>query len=99
VRRETADVALLTEFDDHAHMEAMGVGGLIYYFKGQLSERRECLSFCLWRTREQARAALHLPRHQDVVRAAREMYESYVLERYVIATHAGSSAIELRHAL
>jgi len=99
VRRATADTALLTEFDDHAHAEALGVGGLVYYFKGQLSERRACLSFCLWQTREQAKAALRLPRHHEAVRAVPEMYESYLLERYIIAKRAGSPEIELCEAL
>lgn len=89
VRRECADSDLLTEFDDHAYDEALGSGGLLHYFKGELSPRRECLSFCIWASREQARAALHLPRHAAAARLAATMYESYRLERYLLSKHAG----------
>jgi len=98
VRRATADTALLTEFDDHAYAEALEAGGLVYYFRGQLSPRRACLSFCLWDTPEQARAALRLPRHHNAVRAVPEMYESYLLERYTLIKRAGSPDLELGDA-
>jgi hypothetical protein len=97
VRRATADVDVLTEFDDHAHTEALDAGGLMYYFRGELGGDRECLSFCLWETQEQAKAALRLPRHQAAVRVAREMYESYLLERYILTKHRESAEIEFQH--
>ena len=97
VRRATADVDVLTEFDDHAHTEALGAGGLMYYFRGELGGDRECLSFCLWETQEQAKVALRLPRHQAAVRVAREMYESYLLERYILTKRRASAQIEFQH--
>jgi len=97
VRRGTADVDVLTEFDDHAHTEALDAGGLMYYFRGELGGDRECLSFCLWETQEQAKVALRLPRHQAAVRVAREMYESYLLERYILTKRRESAEIEFHH--
>jgi hypothetical protein len=48
LRREGADLDLLRERDRLAHQEAIGMGGLLRYFKGEANERRGCLSFCLW---------------------------------------------------
>ena len=50
-----ADLDLLREYDDRAFEEALVSGGLLRYFKGHANELGECLSFCLWETREQAR--------------------------------------------
>jgi hypothetical protein len=84
VRRATADVALLTAYDERAHAEALGAGGLLYYFKGEANERRQCLSFCIWESRPQAQAAARLPLHLAATRIAKEIYESYELERYIM---------------
>jgi hypothetical protein len=54
VRRPRADLSLLREHDDRAYQKALESGGLLRYFKGEANERGECLSFCLWETREQA---------------------------------------------
>ncbi len=82
VRRPEADLDLLREHDDRAYAEALGSGGLLRYFKGQANERRECLSFCLWETREQARRAARAASHRSAAGISVEMYESYVLDRY-----------------
>jgi hypothetical protein len=84
IRRADADGDLLTEFDDRAHAEARRAGGLLLYFKGEPDADRACLSLCLWETREQARAAIHQPRHQAAVGLASTMYEYFHLERYAI---------------
>ena len=55
--RVSADLELLLEHDKRAHAEALKAGGLLCYFRGVMNERRECLSFCLWESREQARRA------------------------------------------
>jgi hypothetical protein len=57
-------------------------GGLLRYFKGEANERGECLSFCLWETREQAIEAAGAPSHQSAAEISVQMYESYVLDRY-----------------
>lgn len=82
VRRADADVELLRRRDDRAYRSARRSGGLLLYFKGDLDERRRCLSFCLWETREQAvRAAASAP-HARAAEISERTYESYDLERY-----------------
>lgn len=85
VRRETADLDMLREFDDRAYADALGSGGLLRYFKGDMNERRECLSFCLWESREQARRAAGSVSHSEAAEITAHMYESYVLYRYELS--------------
>jgi len=82
VRRPSADLDLLREHDDRAYEKALESGGLLRYFKGEANERGECLSFCLWETREQAIKAAGTASHQSAADISVLMYESYVLERY-----------------
>ena len=79
-----ADLDLLREHDDRAFEEALASGGLLRYFKGQVNERGECLSFCLWETREQARHAADAASHRSAAGVSAQMYLSYSLERYWI---------------
>ena len=72
VRRKSADLQLLREHDDRAYEEALNSGGLL----------RECLSFCLWEDREQARKAAGASSHKTAASITEQMYESYVLDRY-----------------
>lgn len=85
VRREEADLQLLRHYDDRAYAEAVRAGGLLRYFKGEMNERRECLSFCLWESGEQAARAADGIRHRDASRISSRMYESYELERYELS--------------
>jgi hypothetical protein len=82
VRRPTADLDVLRWFDDLAYAEALKSGGLLRYFKGNANERGECLSFCLWETREQAIEAAGAASHRSAAGITAQMYESYVLDRY-----------------
>ena len=82
VRQPSADLELLREHDDRAYAEALESGGLLRYFKGEANELGECLSFCLWETREQAIEAVGAASHQAAAEISVLMYESYVLERY-----------------
>ena len=82
VRRASADLDLMREYDDRAYADAKGAGGLLFYFKGRENERRECLSFCLWESREQARRAAGGASHRSAATITAKMYESYALERY-----------------
>jgi hypothetical protein len=84
VRRPTADLNLLREYDDRAYAEAKKSGGLLRYFKGHANERGECLSFCLWESREQAREAAGGASHQSAADLTAQMYVSYVLDRYYL---------------
>jgi hypothetical protein len=81
-RREDADVDLLREHDDRAYEEAQRSGGLLLYFKGTPNERRECLSFCLWETREQAVRAAAGSSHGRAAEISYRTYERYDLDRY-----------------
>ena len=76
VRRATADLELLKEQDDMAYAEALEAGGLLHYYRGGMNERRECLSFCLWESREQARRAAGGASHRAAAEITAEMYES-----------------------
>ena len=82
VRRPDADLELLREHDDRAYQKALESGGLLRYFKGEANERGECLSFCLWETREQAIEAAGATSHRSAAAISAQMYESFVLDRY-----------------
>jgi hypothetical protein len=82
VRRPEADLELLREHDDRAYEMARQSGGLLRYFKGEADERRECVSFCLWQSREQAIEAAGAASHRSAAAITALMYESYELERY-----------------
>src|ERR671920_339772 len=84
VRRPSADLDLLREHDDRAYEEALESGGLLRYFKGEANEQRECLSFYLWETREQAIEAAGAASHKSAAEISVRMYESYVLDRYLL---------------
>src|ERR687889_499898 len=45
-------------------------------------EGGECLSFCLWETRESAKVAAGAASHQSAADITARMYVSYVLDRY-----------------
>jgi hypothetical protein len=84
LRRPEADLALLRQHDDRAYEEALISGGLLRYFRGHANGRGECLSFCLWETREQAREAADAASHRSATGIIAEMYLSYRLERYLL---------------
>lgn len=80
IRRPDADEIRLTEFDDRAHDEAQSSPGFVHYFKGPAAADGSCLSFCLWTSRAEARAAAGRPDHVAAVSVIGEMYERYTLE-------------------
>jgi hypothetical protein len=80
IRRADADEIRLTAFDDGAHLEAQSAPGFVHYFKGPAANDRSCLSFCLWTSRAEARAAAGRPNHVEAVSVIEEMYEAYTLE-------------------
>jgi hypothetical protein len=90
VLRATADLELLYEHDELAHAEAIEAGGLLFYFRGVINERRESLSFCLWENGEQARRASGGSSHRAAMGIVIEMYESYSLERYDLVKVGGT---------
>jgi len=80
VRRPDADEAMLTAYDDRAHLEASDAPGYVHYFKGPLGPDGSCLSFCIWTSRAEARAASGKPLHAEAAGLVGEMYERYTLE-------------------
>jgi hypothetical protein len=91
IRRAGADEDRLTMFDELAHQEAATSPGFIHYFKGPQATDGSCLSFCLWRSRADARAAAGRPDHVRAVSLIDEMYESYTLEFHRVTREAGGA--------
>jgi hypothetical protein len=89
VQRVDADQEYLREMDDAAHAEAAGAPGFVHYFKGPANGRRECLSFCLWDSRRQAREAAGRPAHAAAVTVIATTYERYTLEFHRVTKRAG----------
>ena len=89
IRRAGADEARLTAFDDRAHAEAESSPGFVHYFKGPAGPDGSCLSFCLWTSRAEARAAAGRPDHVQAVTLIAEMYEYYTLEFLRVTGRSG----------
>jgi hypothetical protein len=89
VRRAGADEVRLARFDELAHHEAATSPGFVHYFKGPAASDGSCLSFCLWRSRADARAAAGRPDHVRAVSLIDEMYQAYVLEFHRVTREAG----------
>ncbi|HEY8686515.1 MAG TPA: hypothetical protein VIO57_12990 [Chloroflexota bacterium] len=94
-RREHADDLLLEMYDYGAYIEAQRrASGLLFYFRGMPNERRECLSFCIWESREEAARASRLALHRTATQVVGEMYESFALERYLLRRVAARNTLE-----
>lgn len=78
--REGADPEILRALDEQAHCEAALSAGFLHYFAGSVDSQGNCLSFCLWRSMEEAKLASGKERHMEAVTAAGQFYESYNLE-------------------
>jgi heme-degrading monooxygenase HmoA len=89
VRASDADEALLTWYDDRAHAEAASASGFVHYFKGPIGNGGRCMSFCLWTSRSDARAAARQPLHAAAAGIVREMYASYRLEFHRVTKSDG----------
>jgi hypothetical protein len=79
-RRVDADEARLTRYDDSAHTEAMLAPGFVHYYKGPANAMGLCMSFCLWTSRQKARAASGRPAHVAAAAVTFESYAHYSLE-------------------
>jgi hypothetical protein len=94
-RRAGVDEALLTSYDDWAHAEAMSAPGYAHYFKGPTMADGRCMSFCLWDSRAEARAAAGRPAHRRAVGQTHQAYDEYVLEFHRVTRRAeGGFAFE-----
>jgi hypothetical protein len=89
IRRSDSDEARLALFDELAHQEAATSPGFVHYFKGPQATDGSCLSFCLWTSRAEARAAAGRPDHVSAVSLIDEMYQSYTLEFHRVTRGAG----------
>ena len=77
-------------FDELAHREAAASPGFVHYFKGP-RRRRLCLSFCLWNSRADARAAAGRRITSSAVSLIDEMYAPYTLEFHRVTRAAGGA--------
>jgi len=89
VRAAGADEAKLDEYDERAHQEAAASPGFIHYLKGPRAADGSCMSFCLWQSRADARAAAGKPDHIRAVSLLEQMYESYLLEYVTVRREPG----------
>jgi hypothetical protein len=89
VRAAGADEARLDAYDEAAHREAAASPGFVHYLKGPRAPDGTCMSFCLWQSRAEARAAAGKPLHVRAVSLLDEMYESYTLEYLHVRREAG----------
>ena len=85
IRRPDVDEDRLTSHDDWAHAEAMGAPGFVHYFKGPTQPDGRCMSFCLWDSRAEARAAAGRPAHVQAAALTLEAYAEYTLEFHRVA--------------
>lgn len=93
-RRVGADEDQLRQLDDLAHDEASRAPGFVHYFKGPANDRGECLSFCLWDSRRQARSASGRPDHARAAAIVHETYDSYTLEFQRVRKRRGAPGFE-----
>ena len=93
-RRAGADETQLQQLDDLAHDEASRSPGFVHYFKGPANQRGECLSFCLWDSRREARAAAGRPDHARAAAIVHETYDSYTLEFQRVRKRRGAPGFE-----
>jgi len=80
IRRAEVDETRLMTHDEWAHSEAMGAVGFVHYFKGPTQPDGRCMSFCLWDSRAEARAAAGRPAHREAAALTHEAYAEYTLE-------------------
>jgi hypothetical protein len=98
IRSAAADPAYLKLLDDLAYDEAMREPGLLLYFRGTLTEHRECLSICVWESQAKAQAATRLSAHQAAADITDDMYDVFELERWHLIKAGSTVALELRAA-
>ena len=85
IRRDEVDEERLTAHDDWAHAEAQDAPGFVHYFKGPTQPDGRCMSFCLWDSRTEARAAAGRPAHTQAAALTHESYAEYTLEFHRVA--------------
>jgi heme-degrading monooxygenase HmoA len=89
-----ADEDELEKLDRAARESAMTMPGFLYYFMGVPLATGECLSFCLWNSKEEAAYASAQPEHREAVKKGLHMFEYYTLEQYHIHKVNGEISFE-----
>ena len=84
-----ADDAYLTWLDERASTAASRHPGFMYYFIGTPRPDGNCLSFCLWTSRQEAVAAAADPEHRAAMELGLPFFSHYVLERHQISKRDG----------
>jgi hypothetical protein len=84
-----ADDAYLTWLDERASSAASRHPGFMYYFIGTPRPNGNCLSFCLWRSRHEAVAAVADPEHRAAMELGLPFFAHYILERYQVVKRDG----------
>jgi hypothetical protein len=70
----------------------MHAPGFVHYFKGPTSSDGRCMSFCLWDSRAEARAAAGRPAHIEAAALTHESYAEYSLEFHRVRRLDGANA-------
>ncbi|KAF9268869.1 hypothetical protein L218DRAFT_536443 [Marasmius fiardii PR-910] len=95
-RKAGSDGGSLYEADKKAHEEAVQNGGLIMYWYGIPSQETGMnLATCIWQSRNHAIAANSRPHHLKAMKLAKDSYEIYNLERYVLRKQKGDVHVEI----
>ncbi len=89
-----ADEDTLEALDRAARESAMTMPGFLYYFMGIPLAMGECLSFCLWNSKEEAAYASAQPEHREAVKRGLHFFEYYTLEQYHITKRDGEISFE-----
>lgn len=71
------------------------IGGLLKYWFGEIDKDRRNLATCVWIDREHAVRANKLEQHRRAVELVREVYESWVMERYALHMSGGKIQFEM----
>ena len=74
----------------------MDAPGFVHYFKGPTTSDGRCMSFCLWNSRAEARAAAGRPAHAQAVALTHEAYAEYDLEFHRVTPARRRSRAHLR---
>jgi hypothetical protein len=95
-----AEVAALSAFNQRAFDAARAAGGLILYYQGDvlpdaqpnpalgLDFTPSCLSFCIWESRQQARAGSDIPAHRAAAKRAPLWYRAFDPKKYSLQRRA-----------
>jgi len=94
-RRPESSSISLYRADREAHQEAVHNGGLVMYWYGVPDETGLNLATCIWQSRRHAVKAIGGPKHREAMKQAKDAYEVYELERWVLSKRRGQSGLAL----